>query len=340
MQGRLTRAEGPSMPERQLVRPVLLSIAAALVTMGLKATAFAVTGSVGLLSEAAESGINLFTALVAYFSLWYAAWPVDRSHTYGHEKIEYFSSGLEGFLILCAAAFIAGYAVHRLLVPETLQSLDIGVLIGAAAGVVNWIVARILLRVGREHQSIVLEADGHHLMTDVWTTGGVLIGLGLVWLSGKVWGQQLLWIDPVIALLMAGNITWTGVSLIWRSFNGLMDHALPLAEQGVIRQAIETQLEPGMTYHALRTRQAGSRRFADCHLLVPGQLSVREAHDVATRIEQAVRLAVPNMEVTVHIEPIEEEAAWRDSAMLRVEEEERTTEAQRTQREESQRSKE
>src|SRR5262249_16931267 len=160
---------------------VLLSIAAALITMGLKATAFAITGSVGLLSEAAESGINLFSALVAYLSLWYAAWPVDRSHTYGHEKIEYFSSGLEGFLIICAAVGIAGYAIYRLIVPETLEALDVGVLIGAAAGVVNWIVARILLRVGRAHQSIVLEADGYHLMTDVWTTAGVLLGLGLVW---------------------------------------------------------------------------------------------------------------------------------------------------------------
>jgi cation diffusion facilitator family transporter len=305
--------------------------------MGLKAVAYYVTGSIGLLSEAAESGINLLTAVAAYLSLWYAALPVDSSHTYGHEKIEYFSSGLEGLLILIAAAAIAVYAVHRLLVPETLEALDIGVLIAALAGVVNFVVARILLRVGRTHQSIVLEADGHHLMTDVWTTAGVLIGLGLVWLSGKVWGRQLMWIDPVIALLMAGNITWTGVSLVWRSFNGLMDHALPPNEQAVVRQAIEAQLGPQMTYHALRTRQAGSHRFADCHLLVPGGLSVREAHEVATRMEQAVRLAFPGMEVTVHIEPIEEEAAWRDSAVLRVEEQERTTEAQRTQREDTQR---
>src|SRR5262245_4398178 len=312
------------MPEPQLFRPVLLSIGAALVTIGLKAAAYYVTGSVGLLSEAAESGINLFTALTAYLSLWYAALPVDRTHTYGHAKIEYFSSGLEGFLILAAAAVIAGYAIHRLFVPEELQSLDVGVFIAAIAGIVNLVVARILLRAGREHQSIVLEADGHHLMTDVWTTAGVLGGLGLVWLSGEVWDRQVLWIDPVIALLMAGNITWTGISLVWRSFNGLMDHALPPTEQAALRQAIEAQLEPGMTYHALRTRQAGSRRFADCHLLVPGQLTVREAHDVATRIEQAVRHALAGLEVTVHIEPIEEEAAWRDSAVLQVEEQERT----------------
>jgi cation diffusion facilitator family transporter len=321
------------MAEPHLVRPILLSILAALVTMGLKGTAYYITGSIGLLSEAAESGINLLTALAAYLSLWYSALPVDRSHTYGHAKIEYFSCGLEGVLILGAAVGIVIYAIHRLIEPEPLQSLDIGAVIAVAAALVNLAVARILLRVGRAHQSIVLEADGRHLMTDVWTSGGVLFGLGLVWFSGK------LWIDPVIALLMAGNITWTGLSLVLRSFNGLMDHALPEKEQAAVRTAIESQLGPEMTYHALRTRQAGSRRFADCHLLVPGHFTVRQAHDVATRIEQAVRLAFPGMEVTVHIEPIEEDAAWRDSALLPIEDEDKhTTEAQRTQREDTQRS--
>jgi cation diffusion facilitator family transporter len=310
------------MPESHLTRPLLLSIGAAVVTIGLKTGAFYLTGSVGLLSEAAESGINLLTAVTAYFSLWYAALPADRTHTYGHAKIEYFSSGLEGFMILAAAAGIAGYGIHRLIVLPHLDSLDIGVLIAAVAGIINLIVARILLRAGRAHQSIVLEADGRHLMTDVWTTAGVLIGLLLVWLSGKVWGEQLLWIDPVIALVMAANIAWTGISLLWVSFKGLMDHALPPAELAAMRQAIEAQLGPNMTYHALRTRLAGSLRFADCHLLVPGNLTVSQAHDVANRIEDAVRQAVPGLEVTVHIEPIEEESAYRDSAMLKVEEEE------------------
>jgi cation diffusion facilitator family transporter len=310
------------MPGSHLTRPVLLSISAAIVTIALKTGAFYLTGSVGLLSEAAESGINLITAVTAYFSLWYAALPADRTHTYGHAKIEYFSSGLEGFMILAAAAGIAAYGIHRLIVPEHLQSLDVGVLIAAVAGVINLIVARILLRAGRAHQSIVLEADGHHLMTDVWTTFGVLVGLALVWLSAKIWGRQLLWIDPVIALVMACNIAWTGISLLWLSFKGLMDHALPPAELAAMREAIEAQLGPNMTYHALRTRQAGSLRFADCHLLVPGGLTVSEAHDVANRIEDAVRNAVPGLEVTVHIEPIEEESAYRDSAMLKVEAEE------------------
>jgi cation diffusion facilitator family transporter len=310
------------MPESHLTRPVLLSISAAVVTIGLKTVAFYLTGSVGLLSEAAESGINLLTAITAYFSLWYAALPADRTHTYGHAKIEYFSSGLEGFMILAAAAGIAAFGIHRLIEPEHLRSLDIGVAIAAVSAIINLIVARTLLRAGRRHQSIVLEADGRHLMTDVWTTAGVLMGLVLVWLSGKVWDKQLLWIDPVIALVMSGNIAWTGISLLWLSFKGLMDHALPPAELAAMRKAIEAQLGPNMTYHALRTRLAGSLRFADCHLLVPGNLTVSQAHDVANRIEDAVRLAVPGVEVTVHIEPIEEESAYRDSAMLRVEEEE------------------
>src|SRR6516164_8290061 len=161
------------MPESYLTRPVVLSICAAVVTIGLKTIAFYLTGSVGLLSEAAESGINLLAAVTAYFSLWYAALPADRTHTYGHAKIEYFSSGLEGFMILAAAAGIAGYGVHRLIEPEHLTSLDLGVGIAAISGIINLIVARILLRVGRAHQSIVLEADGKHLMTDVWTTAGV-----------------------------------------------------------------------------------------------------------------------------------------------------------------------
>jgi cation diffusion facilitator family transporter len=295
----------------------MLSIAAALLTVALEAVAYYVTGSIGLLSEAAESGINFVAAVTAYLSLWYAAMPVDRSHTYGHAKIEYFSSGLEGLLIIAAAVGIAMYAVHRLIEPEPLESLGIGVVLAAVAALINFGVARVLLRVGRSHDSIVLEADGHHLMADVWTSAGVLVALGLVWLTGR------LWIDPLIALLLAANITWTGCTLLWRSFNGLMDHALPEEEQAKVRHAIESQLGPEMAYHALRTRQAGSRRFADCHLLVPGSSTVRQAHDVATRIEQAVRLAFPGMEVTVHIEPIEEDAAWRDSALLRIEQEEK-----------------
>jgi cation diffusion facilitator family transporter len=301
------------MTEPNLRFPVLLSILAALGTMALKGVAWWLTGSVGLLSDAAESVVNLVAAFAAYLALLYAARPVDREHTYGHEKIEFFSSGLEGGLIFVAAVFIAWTAIDRLLRGAQIQSLDLGLALSSLAALINLGVARLLLREGRRHGSIVLEADGQHLMTDVWTSGGVLIGLGLVWLTGYVW------IDPVLGLLVAANILWTGFSLVRRSFNGLMDRALPDDEMARIREVIAVHLEAGMTFHALRTRQAGSRRFADFHLLVPGEMTVRHAHELADQIEDGLRKALPTLEVTIHLEPIEEPTAWEDSAVLRVE---------------------
>jgi cation diffusion facilitator family transporter len=300
--------------QRPPTYPVLLSIGAAVLTMGMKGLAYWLTGSVGLLSDAAESLVNLAAAATALFSLWYASRPADASHTYGHEKIEFFSSGLEGTLILVAAGGIAWYAVWRLIEPRPLEALGVGGGIALAASLVNLVVAQVLLRVGKATRSIVLEADGKHLMTDVWTSVGVLAGLGLVWLTG------LQWLDPIIALLMAANITWTGLDLVRRSFNGLMDHALPAREIAQVRAAIEASMGPGMTYHALRTRQAGTRRFADFHLLVPGEYTVRRAHALGERIEAAIKAALPGVEVTVHIEPIEEPGSWQDSALLAVEE--------------------
>lgn len=311
------------MPERRLRIPVLISILAACFTLALKYLAYHVTGSVGLLSDAAESIINVLAAVTAYVSIIYAAKPVDVSHTYGHEKIEFFSSGLEGVLILVAAGAIAWYAVRRLFTPEPLEALDLGIALALVATLVNLIVARLLLRVGREQRSIVLVADGKHLMTDVWASLGVVVGMALVWLTGV---QPL---DPVIALLVAVNILWTGFDLVRISFNGLMDHALSPDEQGAVRGAIEAHLEPGMDYHALRTRQAGARRFADFHLLVPGALTVRQAHAVTNRIEDAVRAALPGIEVTVHVEPIEEPGAWEDSALLPIERAARQAQAER-----------
>jgi cation diffusion facilitator family transporter len=297
--------------------PLLLSIAAAVLTLGLKGSAYLVTGSVGLLSDALESLINLVAAVAAYFSLVYAAKPVDTSHTYGHEKIEFFASGLEGGLILLAAAGIGWYAFERLLRPQPLQPLGLGVSLALAAAAVNGAVGWVLLRAGKKHRSIVLEADGKHLLTDVWTGGGVAVGLMLVAWTGRVW------LDPVLALLVAANIVWTGLDLMRRSFNGLMDHALPDAEQEQVRAAIRAHLGPDMDYHALRTRQAGSRRFVDFHLLVPGRSTVHEAHALGERIEEAVQVALPGVEVAVHIEPIEERQAWEDSALLPLEQEER-----------------
>jgi cation diffusion facilitator family transporter len=302
------------MTERHLKLPILLSIAAAILTMVLKTVAWWVTGSVGLLSDAAESVVNLVAASFAYFALLYAARPVDRDHTYGHEKIVFFSSGLEGGLIFFAALVIAWSAVDRLLTGPAVQSLDLGLALSSVAALLNFGVARLLLRVGRRHHSLVLEADGQHLMTDVWTSAGVLIGLGLVRVTGQVW------LDPVVALLVASNILWTGYGLVRRSFHGLMDRALPDAEVARLREVITSHLETGMAFHALRTRQAGSRRFADFHLLVPGAMSVRSAHQLADRIENALRGALDQLEVTIHLEPIEERTAWEDSALLAVEE--------------------
>ncbi|MCE9534021.1 MAG: cation diffusion facilitator family transporter, partial [Planctomycetes bacterium] len=271
------------------------------------------TGSVGLLSDALESLINLLAAVTAYFSLWYSSRPIDASHTYGHEKIEYFSSGLEGMLIIVAGLGIIVTAVQRLIYPQPLESLGLGGAIAIAASLVNFIVARLLIRGGRAHQSIILEADGQHLMSDVLTSVAVVGGLGIVWLTG--WTV----LDPIIAILVALNIGLTGYQLIRRSFNGLMDHSIPEEEQEKLRSAVRKQLEAGMMFHALRTRQAGARRFADFHMLVPGALSVRTAHDLAERIEASLRELFPNLEVTIHIEPIEALESWGDNALEGIE---------------------
>jgi cation diffusion facilitator family transporter len=307
----------PRMLESRLKYPILLSILAAVLTLVLKSAAYLLTGSVGLLSDAVESLVNLTAAATAYLSLRYAARPVDKSHTYGHEKIEYFSSGLEGVLILVAAAAIAWYAVLRIITPEPLQPLGLGLTISLFASVINGLVAMVLLRAGRQLGSIVLEADGRHLLTDVWTSVAVLAGLGLVWLT------DILLFDPLIALAVAANILWTGFDLIRRSFNGLMDHALPEEEQAAVRSAIERHLGPNMAYHALRTRQAGRRRFIEFHLLVPGHLTVQDAHTLTGTVEDAVRGALPQVQVAVHIEPIEDASAWRDNELEPLEEAQR-----------------
>jgi cation diffusion facilitator family transporter len=297
--------------------PLVLSIVAAVLTIGLKSAAYWLTGSVGLLSDALESVVNLMAAITAYFSLRYAARPVDTSHTYGHEKIEYFSSGLEGMLILVAAVGIGWYAVNRLLYPQPLEPLGAGLAISTLAALINGAVALVLLRAGKKYGSILLEADGKHLLTDVWTSAGVVAGLGLAALT------KVEVIDPIIALLVSANILWTAIDLMRRSFNGLMDHALPDEEQEQVRSAIRRYLGPDMDYHALRTRQAGTRRFADFHLLVPGRSSVHEAHALASRIEAAIQAALPGIEVAIHIEPIEERQAWEDSALLALEQQDR-----------------
>jgi cation diffusion facilitator family transporter len=292
---------------------ILLSIAAAVVTLLLKLVAFLLTNSVGLVSEAVESVVNLVAATTALLSLRLAARPADRDHTYGHEKIEFFSSGVEGLLIAGAGAGIIAYSVHRLLNPVLPDTLGPGMAITFAAAAVNGVVGYVLLRAGRRHESIVLEADGKHLLTDLFTSLGVLVGLTLVWLT------QWPALDALTAIVVALNILWTAYGLLRRSFDGLMDHALPVPEQARVRATIQAHLGPRMAYHALRTRQAGSRRFVDFHLLVPGNYTVDHAHQLGDQIEDALRATLPGLEVTVHIEPIENPGSWHDSELVPLE---------------------
>ncbi len=300
------------MASSHLRWPIVLSIFAAIVTIGMKGTAYALTGSVGLLSDALESVVNLLAAVTAYFSLLYASRPADSTHTYGHEKIEYLSSGLEGVLILVAGLATAGYAIRRLLAPEPLADLEVGTLIALAASAVNFAVARVLLVQGRKHRSIVLEADGKHLMSDVVTSVGVVVGLGLVMLT------KLEWLDPVLAIAVGANIMWTGYELIRSAFDGLMDHALPSEDQMRIRSVIQANLPPGGAFHALRTRQAGARRFAEFHLLVDGDLTVRAAHHVAHLIENALVESLPGLEVVIHVEPVDEAESWEPEILKQL----------------------
>ena len=299
-------------PLAQLRWPVALSIAAAVATIAMKGTAYGLTGSVGLLTDALESGVNLLAALTAYFALWYAARPADRSHTYGHEKIEFFSSGLEGALIVVAGLGAAGYGVRRLVAPEPLDALAIGSGLALVASVVNLVVARILLRQGRKHKSIVLEADGKHLMADVWTSAGVLTGLALVHLTGK------LFFDSLLAIVMGLHIVREGLGLIRRSFDGLMDHALPPEELTRIREVIRSNLPEGATFHLLRTRASGARWFVEFHLLVDGELSVRAGHRLASKLEEALMVALPEVAVTIHVEPVDEQESWEPEYLRRL----------------------
>jgi cation diffusion facilitator family transporter len=301
------------MTHGSLTNLALLSIAAAILTLALKFGAYALTGSVGLLSDAVESTVNLVAALTALFALWYAARPVDRNHPYGHEKIEFFASGIEGLLILVAAGGIGWYAIDRLRDPQPVEAFGLGAVITIAATGVNFLVARLLLQVAAERDSVVLAADGRHLMADVLTSGGVILGLLVVRFTGV---EEL---DPIIALIVAVNIVRTGLELLRTSIDGLLDRALPERDQQQIRTAIERELEPGAAFHALRTRKAGGRRFVDFHLLLPGDVSLQEAHDVTQRVEQAVGASLPGTETTIHVEPIEEPAAWDDSALVTLE---------------------
>lgn len=288
-----------------------LSIGAALLTIGLKTWAWWLTGSVGLLSDALESLVNLAGAVMALWMLHVAAQPADERHAYGHGKAEYFSSGFEGLLILAAALGIAWTAIGRLLDPQPLEAVGIGLAVSVAASIVNLLTARVLLAAGRAHHSITLEADAHHLMTDVWTSVGVIVGVGAVALTG--W----LWLDPALALLVAGNIVWTGVQLLRRSTAGLMDAALPPEQQQAVEAVLASYEAQGLGFHALRSRQAGARVFISVHVLVPGQWTVQQGHDLVEQIEADIRRALPRAHVLTHLEPIEDPLSQEDQCLDR-----------------------
>jgi len=294
-----------------LKRYAWLSIAAALATILLKGWAWWLTGSVGMLSDALESFVNLAGAMMALAMLSLAAQPADDNHAHGHGKAEYFSSAFEGLLIFLAAVGIAYTAIERLLNPQPLEAVGIGLAVSVAASIINLITARILMGVGRKYKSIALEADAHHLLTDVWTSAGVIAGVGLVWASG--W----LWLDPVIALLVALNIVWTGWQLLQRSAAGLMDVSLPAADLRAIEDILDRYRTQGLDFHALRTRQSGTRTFISFHLLVPGAWSVKQGHDWSERIEADIRQATPYAHLTTHLEPKEDPVSLADQHLDR-----------------------
>jgi cation diffusion facilitator family transporter len=283
----------------RLTRFAWLSVGAAVITIALKTTAYFLTGSVGLLSDALESIVNLVGATLALVMLAIAARPADKSHTYGHSKAEYFSSGIEGALILVAAISIIYTAIERLINPQPLEKIGIGLIVSLAATMVNLTVSIILQRAGKKYNSISLASNGKHLMTDVWTSGGVLVGVGAVALSR--W-QTL---DPIVAILVALNIIWTGIGIMRKSVAGLMDSALPAKEMAIIEKVIQESLVPGVEIHALRTRQSAANKFISMHVLVPGDWTVTHGHEVVTVIEGGVSSALPGSVVITHFEPLD-----------------------------------
>jgi cation diffusion facilitator family transporter len=283
-----------------------LSIAAALATIALKTLAWWLTDSVGLLSDAIEGTINLVGATVALAMISVAARPPDEDHAFGYTKAEYFASGLEGTLILIAAVAIGYAAVDRLITPRAIEQVGAGLAVSAAASLINYMVARRLFQAGHHYRSIALEADARHLMTDVWTSAGVIVGVAAVWLTG--WAR----LDPLIALAVAANIVWSGYRLMRRSVHGLLDRALPPEKMQALAGALERYRARGIDFHALRTRQAGARSFVTLHVLVPADWTVAQGHDLAHDVEQDIRVKLPDAIVMTHVEPLGYAESYQD----------------------------
>ncbi|WP_446721060.1 cation diffusion facilitator family transporter [Luteococcus sp. H138] len=297
-----TRATAPV----DLTRFAWLSIAAALATIALKTVAWRITGSVGLLSDAAESVVNLVAAIVALMALRLAIKPPDKDHNFGHSKAEYFSAAIEGAMIFVAAGVIVVTAVQRFLHPQPLENVGVGLLVSVVASVLNGTVAWVLLRAGKQYRSMTLVADGKHLLTDVWTSVGVVIGVGLVWLTD--WPR----LDALVALAVGINILFTGAKLMHESGMGLMDVSLPKEDNKRIREILESFTGEHVMFHGVRTRESGNRRFMDMHLLVPGAWTVQQAHDLVEDITDALLEAFPELHVMIHAEPIEDPRSYDD----------------------------
>jgi cation diffusion facilitator family transporter len=295
-----------------LTRFAWLSIAAALATIAIKAGAWWLTGSVGLLSDALESIVNLVAAAMTLWMLALSARPPTEEHAYGYSKAEYFSSGLEGALIFAAALAIAWTAIDRLLHPQPLERVGLGLGLSLGATAINFVVARVLMKAALRYQSIALEADAHHLMTDVWTSVGVVVAVGAVALTE--WN----WLDPVIALAVAANIVFTGFSLVRRSALGLLDRSLPGEQRAAIESLLQKHRADGIDFHALRTRAAAGRSFVSVHLLVPGAWTVQRAHELAEEVEREIAAAVPGASVFTHTEPREDPSSYEDIALDRT----------------------
>lgn len=299
------------MQHPSLTRFAWLSVAAALATMALKTWAWQLTGSVGLLSDALESLVNLGGALMTLMMLWLAAQPPDAGHEYGHGKAEYFASGFEGLLIFLAGGLILAAALPRLMNPQPLDQIGVGLAVSTIASVINLAVSRVLLAAGRRHQSVALEADARHLLTDVWTSAGVIGGVALVALTG--W----LILDPILAVAVALHILWIGWKIAREAASGLMDAAWPDSERQTLEKALEPYRSQGIGFHALRTRRAAARRFASFHVLVPGIWTVQRGHDLLEEIEAAILRQLPNVTVFTHLEPIEDPASYADMGLDR-----------------------
>lgn len=307
MAGPHERVDGAAAPV-DLRKYAWLSIAAALVTITLKTGAWWITGSVGLLSDAAESVVNLVAAVIALVALTVAARPPDAEHHYGHGKAEYFSAAIEGLMIFVAAAVILVTAVQRLLDPVELESLGIGLAISLVATAINGAVGMLLIRVGRAHRSATLTADGKHLMTDVWTSAGVVVGVLLVGITG--WLQ----LDAIVAIAVALNILWTGTRLVQSSVSALLDGALSPEDQAVVVAVLDRHRSEDVDFHGLQTRESGRHRFVSLHVLVPGAWTVQQAHDMLETVEGDIKAALEGVEVTTHVEPREDERSYDDAA--------------------------